>query len=96
MKRNVDMDDPFFKFTHEEKMQMTDDEFFDLLEEHNEYVDKKYSTLNEEQESYPKFNSIEECMKYYDAIPLDEFINNCHKLFDSNDNNQQRGYKHNI
>ena len=89
MERNLDMNDPFFQYTHEEKMQMTDDEFFALLEESNKYVEKKYSVLNEEQKSYPRFNSIEECMEYYDAIPLDEAINNCYKLFDENDNNQK-------
>ena len=62
--------------------QMTEDEFFSLLEKHNEYFDKKHSALNETQESYPRFNSIEECMKYYNATPLEDVVNNMNKLFD--------------
>lgn len=81
MNRNVDMDDPFFKYTHEEKMQMTDDEFFALLEESNEYVRKKHKLLKENPR--PKFNSIEEFRAYYNCRPLDEVINNCYKLFDN-------------
>ena len=82
-------DDPFFKYTNEERDKMTDDEFYTLLEESNACVEKKYrALLNEGQKSYPRFNTIEECMEYYDAIPLDEMINNMNNLFDDNDNNK--------
>ena len=78
--RNIDMNDPFFQYTDEEMDQMTDDEFFALLEERNRYVRKKHSILKETPR--PKFNSIEEYMEYYDAIPLEDVVNNLNKLFD--------------
>lgn len=74
------MKDPFFKYTLEEKKQMSDDAFFALLEESNEYVDEKYRVLNEEQESVPKFNTIEELRAYYNCRPLDEVITNFNKI----------------
>ena len=49
MERGVDRNDPFFQYTDEEIEQMTEDEFFALLEKSNEYVDKKYSALKEPQ-----------------------------------------------
>ena len=46
-----------------------------LLDEHGAYLRKKYAILNENNEPEPEFNSIEELMEYYDAVPMEEVIN---------------------
>ena len=53
MERN---DAPFFRYTDEERMNMTREEYCALIEEHNKYVRKKHSHLNEQ--TMPKFNTI--------------------------------------
>jgi hypothetical protein len=78
MERN---DDPFFRYTDEERMKMSREEYCALIEESNEYVRKKYSQLNEQE--MPRFNTIKELMDYYEAIPLDDMINNMNKLFEN-------------
>lgn len=77
-----DMNDPMYKYTAEERRNMSLDEWLLLLEESNKYVREKHRRLQESNFKPPKFNSIEECMEYYDAIPLDEAINNWDKLFE--------------
>jgi hypothetical protein len=77
MERN---DDPFYRYTKEERMNMTREEYCALIEERNEFVREKYTQINEQE--MPRFNTIEEFMNYYDAIPLDEFVNNTNKMFD--------------
>ena len=52
---------------------MTLEEFIALIEESNEYVLKKFEE-SKNQEA-PKFETIEEFMEYYDAIPFEEFEN---------------------
>ena len=76
MERN---DDPFYKYTKEERMNMTQEEYCALIEARNEYVRKKHNQINE-QES-PRFNTIEELRAYYKCRPLDEVVNNMNKLF---------------
>lgn len=77
MERN---DDPFFRYTDEERMKMSREKYCALIEESNEYVRKKYSQLNKQE--MPRFNTIEEFRAYYDCIPFDEFVNNTNKMFD--------------
>ena len=77
MERN---DDPFYRYTKEERMNMTREEYCALIEERNEFVRKKYSQLNKQE--MPRFNTIEEFRAYYDCIPFDEFVNNTNKMFD--------------
>lgn len=80
MKKNCEYnDDPFFRYSLEEKQRMSKEELDALIEEHNEYVRKKQSLLNEQ--APPKFNTIEELMDYYDAIPFDEAVNKMNELF---------------
>ena len=76
MERN---DDPFYRYTKEERMNMTREEYCALIEERNEFVRKKYTQINEQE--IPRFNTIEEFMNYYDAIPLNDAVNNMNKLF---------------
>lgn len=73
-------DDPLFKYSIEKCRKMTREEYCALVEEHNEYVHKKHSQINEN--ITPKFNTIEEIMEYYDAIPLEDFFNNLKNLLD--------------
>ena len=73
-------EDPFFKYTLEEKCKMTREEFCALLRESNEYVRKKHSQLNEQKP--PRFNSAEELMAYYDAVPFEEAVKEMNKLFE--------------
>ena len=80
MERN---DDPFFRYTDEERMNMTREEYCALIEESNEYVRKKFEQ-SKEQEA-PRFNTIEELRAYYNCIPLDEAVKNMNKLFDELD-----------
>lgn len=76
------MDDPFFKYTIEEKRNMTEEEFGALLDESNEYVREKHRRLQESNIKPPKFNTIEELMEYYHAIPFEEAVNKLNKLFE--------------
>lgn len=73
-------DDPFFRYSLDEKKKMTQEEFFALIEESNDYVLKAHSQINEG--VAPKFNTIEELRAYYNCIPLDEVLNNMDKLFE--------------
>lgn len=73
-------DDPFFRYSKEERKKMTREEYCALVEESNKYVRKKHCQINEN--IAPKFNTIEEIMDYYDAIPFDEAVNNMNKLFE--------------
>ena len=75
-------DDPFFKYTVEELSKLTEDDFCSLLEESNEYVRKKHSQLSEQVP--PIFNTVEELMEYYDAIPFEEAVNKMNELFNNN------------
>lgn len=80
MKKNSDYsDDPFFQYSDEERRNMTKEEYCAMLEEHNEYVRKKYSQLNEQVP--PKFNSVEELRAYYNCMPLDEAERKLNDLF---------------
>ena len=72
-------DDPLFKHSTEECRKMTREEYCALVEEHNKFVRKKHSQINEEVP--PKFNTIEELRAYYKCIPLEEAINKLDKLF---------------
>lgn len=79
------MNNPLSKYTIEECANMSPEEFDALLEADNEYIRQKYAKLNESEESKPIFSSIEEVMEYYDAIPIDEVLNNMDKMFNIND-----------
>ena len=72
---------PLFDYSIEECANMPIEEFDRLLEEDNEYVERKYAILNESNEPEPEFNSIEEARAYYHSKPLDEVINNAYKMF---------------
>lgn len=72
--------DPLFRYTREEKMKMTREEYCALLEERSKILRQENNNLNEQK--MPKFNTIEEFMEYYDAIPLDDVVNNLNKLFE--------------
>lgn len=80
--KGIDMGDPFFKYTDEERRNMTEEEYRALIRESNEYVREKHRRLRESKVKPPKFNTIEELREYYDAIPLEEAINNLNKLFE--------------
>ena len=75
-------EDPFFKYTLEEKSKMTREEFCALLRESNEYVRKKHSQLNEQKP--PRFNTVEELRAYYDCMPLDEAIKSIDSFIQNN------------
>ena len=77
MERN---DDPFYRYTKEERMNMTREEYCALIEERNEFVRKKYTQINEQE--MPRFNTIEEFRAYYDCIPFDDAISKMNKLFE--------------
>lgn len=79
MNHGIDYNDPFFQYTNEERRNMTREEYCALIEEHNKYVRKKHSQLNEQKP--PKFNTSKELLDYYDAIPFEEAVNNMNKLF---------------
>mgnify|MGYP003298974758 CR=1 FL=1 len=72
---------PFYRYTHEERKKMSWDEYCALIEERNEFIRKKYSQINED--VAPKFNTIEELRAYYNCIPFDEAVNNMNKLFEN-------------
>lgn len=73
-------DDPFFKYTDEERRNMTQEEYCAMIEESNEYVRRQFGMLNEQE--MPRFNTLQELLDYYDAIPFEEAVNNMNKLFD--------------
>ena len=81
MKNNRDHR-PLFDYSIEDCANMPIEEFDRLLEEDNEYVERKYARLQESKEPRPTFNSIEEIRAYYHCKPLDEVINNAYKMFD--------------
>lgn len=54
----IDKDDPSNKYAFEEISQKSEEEFFLLLEEHNNYIEEKYSLLNEN--DFPHLTTIEE------------------------------------
>jgi hypothetical protein len=76
----IDYNDPLFKYSPEERRNMTEAEYGALLDAHNEYLEKKWLTLNEQ--TRPKFKTTQEMIDYYEAIPFDEAMNNLYKLFD--------------
>ena len=80
MERN---DDPFFKYTDEERMNMTREEYCALIDASNDYVRKKFE--QSKGEKAPRFNTIEELRAYYNCIPFEEFVKNTNKLFDELD-----------
>lgn len=73
-------DDPFFRYTDEERENMTIEEYCALIEEHNEYARNQFGKLNEQE--MPRFNTVEELRAYYHCMPLDEAINKMNQLFD--------------
>ena len=73
---------PLSRYTIEDCANMPVEEFDRLLREHGAYLRKKYAILNESNEPEPEFNSIEEFMEYYDAIPMEDVVNNAYKMFD--------------
>ena len=76
---------PLSKYTIEECANMPLEEFYKLLKADNEYVRKKHERLAASNEPEPEFNSIEEFISYYDAIPMEDVIKNAYKLFDLDD-----------
>ena len=72
-------DDPFFKYTREERRNMTREEYCALLEERNEYVHKKWE--EEKDKETPHFNTIEELRAYYNCIPFDGVVKEMNELF---------------
>ena len=64
---------------------MSEEEFDAILEADNEYVRQKYEKKKASNEPRPTFNSIEEFISYYDAIPMEDVIKNAYKLFDLDD-----------
>ena len=69
------MKDPFQRYTCEDVRNMSDREFDFLMEEHNEYVRTKYSHLNENQNTPPDFNSIEELRSYFECRSFESALN---------------------
>jgi hypothetical protein len=79
----TDYNNPMFRYSIKEIQNMSDEEFGKLLDEHSEYLTKKYrTTLNEQKR--PEFKNLQEIMDYYEAIPFDEAMNNLDKLFVEN------------
>ena len=76
---------PLAKYTIEECANMSEEEFDAILEADNEYVRQKYEKKKASNEPRPTFNSIEEIMEYYNAIPMEDVIKNAYKLFDLDD-----------
>ena len=83
MKDGIDYNDPFLKYTDEERRNMTKEEYCALMEESNEYARKQFGKLNEQKP--PKFNTVEELRAYYHCMPLEEAINKMNQLFNTND-----------
>ena len=79
-KNNLYSEDPFFQYTSEERRNMTQEEYCALMEQHNEYARKQFGKLNEQE--MPRFNTLQELLEYYDAIPFEEAVNNMNKLFE--------------
>ena len=79
-KNNLYSEDPFFQYTSEERRNMTQEEYCALMEQHNEYARKQFGKLNERE--MPRFNTLQELLEYYDAIPFEEAVNNMNKLFE--------------
>ena len=73
-------DDPFFRYSKQERRKMTNEEYYALIEESNKYVRKKHSQINEQKT--PQFNTIEELRAYYNCIPLEDVINKINELND--------------
>lgn len=84
----LQMNDPFVQYSLEEIKLMNEDEFALLMERHSKYVRDKHRLLQESNHQVPKFNTLEELMEYYDAIPLDDAINNWDSFFEENDNHK--------
>ena len=83
MKRhNIHDVDPFFKYTDEERRNMTQEEYCALIEESNEYVRHRYQFEKLNENEIPKFNTVEELRAYYNCMPLDEAENKLNSLFD--------------
>lgn len=76
---------PLAKYTIEECANISQEEFYELLEADNEYVRQKYEKKKASNEPRPTFNSIEEARAYYHSRPLDEVVKNVYKLFDLDD-----------
>lgn len=74
--------DPLLQYTIEEIRNLTEEEFKQVINEHNYYVLHKKEFLAENNEKIMNFSSLEELLKYYDAISMEEAINNLTKLFD--------------
>lgn len=83
MAGEIDYNDPLFKYTTEEKRNMSREEYCALIEESNEYTRKQFGKLNEQKR--PKFNTIEELRAYYHCMPIEEAVNNLNKLFNPDD-----------
>ena len=75
------MEDLLKDYSIEECANMPREQFNTLLEIHNQCFDEEVKLLREAKEMTTEFSSIEEIMKYYNAIPLDELINNGNKMF---------------
>ena len=76
---------PLSKYTIEECANISQEEFYELLEADNEYVRQKYEKKKASNEPRPTFNSIEEADAYYHSIPFEDAIKNAYKLFDLDD-----------
>jgi chaperonin cofactor prefoldin len=76
----TDYNDPLYRYSLEEIRNMSHEKFGDLLNEHNEYLEKR-SMMLEEQKT-PEFKTLQEMIDYYEAIPFDKAMNNLDKLFD--------------
>ena len=79
---------PLFDYSIEDCANMPIEEFDRLLEEDNEYVERKYAIMNESNEPEPEFNSIEEIDAYYHSIPFEDAVNNAYKMFGFDDSNK--------
>ena len=82
-RHNIHDVDPFFKQTDEERRNMTQEKYCALIEESNEYVLHRHQFGIPNENDMSRFSTLQELLDYYDAIPLDEAINNCYKLFDN-------------
>lgn len=59
---------------------MIQEEYCALIEQHNEYARKQFGKLNEQE--MPRFNTLQELLEYYDAIPFEEAVNKMDNLFE--------------
>lgn len=66
----IPLKDPFQRYTHEDIEKMSDEEFCDLIDEHNAYSAQQWEI--EKNKPVPDFKTVEEAIKYYNAKPLDE------------------------